>query len=380
MTALLLTEIFPPIHGGSARWFWELYRRMPHAEVAIAAGHCPGDADFDRSHDLRITRLSFARLEEGVVSASGWLGYRRAARTLRAVIDREAVDRLHCGRLLPEGWLAWRSGLPFGCYVHGEELSSMRTSRQLTWMAQRVLSRAALLIANSEHSAAMLRARWGAPPARIVVLPPPVDTARFAPAAPDDAARAALGWCRRQVVLTVARLQKRKGHDRMIDAVGLLRGRIPALLYAVVGDGEERAALTEQVRRSGLGEHVRFYGTLPDPELIRAYQQCDLFALANRTVDGDFEGFGMVLIEAQACARAVLAGDSGGTVEAVRAGETGVIVDCTRAEPIAAAVESLLGDAARRQRMGAAGRRWTEQAFDGDVLVARAADLLERIR
>ena len=54
----------------------------------------------------------------------------------------------------------------------------------------------------------------------------------------------------------------------------------------------------------------------------------------------------MVLLEAQACARAVIAGDSGGTAEAVCAGETGVVTDCSRSEPLAAAVATL----ARRRR------------------------------
>src|SRR5262249_17681185 len=174
-------------------------------------------------------------------------------------------------------------------------------------------------------------------PAGIAGLPPGVDTSRFAPRPPDEAARAALGWLGRTVVLTVARLQRRKGHDVMIDAVALLRGQFPTLLYAIVGDGEERAALEHRVQQAGLGEHVRFHGAIDDAQLLQAYQQCDLFALPNRTVDGDFEGFGMVLLEAQACGRAVLAGNSGGTDEAVRAGATGVMVDCAAPAAVASA-------------------------------------------
>jgi phosphatidylinositol alpha-1,6-mannosyltransferase len=217
------------------------------------------------------------------------------------------------------------------------------------------------------------------PAARIALLSPGVDVGHFTPAAPDAGARAALGWGDRLVVLTVARLQRRKGHDRMIDAVARLRTQFPELLYAIVGDGEERAGLEMRVQRAGLTPHVRFHGEVDDAQLLHVYQQCDLFALPNRTEGVDFEGFGMVLLEAQACGRAVLAGDSGGTIEAMRAGETGVLVDCTRAETLAAAVAELLGDAARRARMGAAGRQWTERACSFDGLAPQAAGLLERI-
>jgi phosphatidylinositol alpha-1,6-mannosyltransferase len=211
------------------------------------------------------------------------------------------------------------------------------------------------------------------------VLSPGVDTARFVPAPPDERVREALGWSGRMVVLTVARLQKRKGHDRLIDAVGLLRDRWPSLLYAIVGEGEERQALEARVAETGLGDNVRFHGALADTNLIPAYQQCDLFALPNRTVEGDFEGFGMVLLEAQACGRPVLAGDSGGTNEALQDGESGVIVDCTLATTLAEAIAALLDDPARCARMGASGRRWTEEHFDFDVLAPRAMQLLARV-
>ena len=380
MTALLLSEIFPPHIGGSARWFWELYRRMPRADVVIAAGACAGDAEFDRRHDLRVTRLALSLIDGGAFDPATWLAYGRAARAVRRLCRRADVRAVHCGRVLPEGWLALTCGRPFGCFVHGEELISNRTSRQLTWMTKRVLPRAALLIANSRHTAALLERGWGVSRERISVLAPGVDTAHFVPASRDEQARAALGWVGRLVVLTVARLQKRKGHDHMIDAIALLRPRLPNLLYAIVGDGAERSPLEERVRQAGVAEHVRFHGALDDQQLVRAYQQCDVFALPNRTVDGDLEGFGMVLLEAQACARPVLAGDSGGTSEALCDGESGVIVDCTSPRTLAAAVGALLEDGARRERMGAAGRRRMVEHFDFDRRAALAVEVLARVR
>ena len=147
--------------------------------------------------------------------------------------------------------------------------------------------------------------------------------------------RARLGWGERRVVLTVGRLQKRKGHDMMIRALPAIRRAVPDVLYAIVGDGEERAALEQLAEQEGVRQSVQFLGEVDDETLVRCYQQCDLFALPNRQVGGDIEGFGMVLLEAQACGRPVLAGASGGTAETMRVPETGRVVPCDRPQELA---------------------------------------------
>ncbi len=377
MTALLISENFPPAIGGTARWFWELYRRLPRTDVVIAAGERAGVVEFDRTHDLRVERLPLSFRDCGLFGWESWRRYRGVASRLRDLIRRHAIDQLHGGRLLPEGWLALRCGRPYACYVHGEELNTAETSRQLTWMVVRVLRRASFLVANSQHTAQLLEHRWHVPPETIRILHPGVDSQRFLPADPDERVRTELGWSGRIVILTVGRLQKRKGHDRMIQAVAALRRDFPSVLYAIIGDGEERGPLQDQVGREGLSDFVRFYGEVDDRLLIGAYQQCDLFVLPNRNEGGDFEGFGMVLLEAQACGKAVVAGDSGGTAETLRAGETGVIARCEDPDELSAAVASLLGDRKRREGMEIAARRWITGRFDFDTLVPAARSLLE---
>jgi phosphatidylinositol alpha-1,6-mannosyltransferase len=225
-------------------------------------------------------------------------------------------------------------------------------------------------------------------------LHPGVDCDYFRPAARDEEARKQLGWEGRRVVLTVGRLQRRKGQDVMIEAVSRLRERFPELLYAVVGDGEERPRLNELVAKLGVANHVQFLGEVKDAELLRCYQQCDVFALANRAVGKDVEGFGMVLLEAQACGRPVLTGNSGGTAETIRPGaavkpgfagdrsrvltdETGVVVPCDRPDEPAAGLAELLGDPARLDRMGRAGREWVAGKFDWPILAAEAKGIFE---
>src|SRR6185436_3012049 len=151
------------------------------------------------------------------------------------------------------------------------------------------------------------------------VLHPGTDVAKFTPAPPDAAVRARLGWQGRRVVLTVGALQKRKGQDMMIRALPAIRRRCPDVLYAIAGEGWEIDALRQLARDLQVEDAVAFHGVPDDVSLVQYYQQCDLFALPNRQVNWDFEGFGIVLLEAQACGRAVIAGASGGTAEAIQA-------------------------------------------------------------
>ena len=288
-------------------------------------------------------------------------------------------DVIHCAKALPEGLIGWRvarrRGIGFWCYVHGEELTLARTSRELRWLTRLVLARAERIVANSDHTRNLVLGEWRVAPDRVVVLHPGVDTSRFVPAPPSDARRAALGWGGRPVVLTVGALQKRKGQDTMIRALPLIRQRIPSVLYAIAGEGWEREYLVRLAGELGVEDAVQFRGVASEGELVDCYQQCDLFALPNRTVGWDFEGFGIVLLEAQACARAVVTGQSGGTVEAVDAPRTGIALDCTEPDRLAAAVVDLLGDPSRLSAMGTRGRQWAIDRFDW-VRTAQAAEAL----
>jgi phosphatidylinositol alpha-1,6-mannosyltransferase len=379
MNSLLVSEVFPPQTGGSGRWFWELYRRLSRERFLIAAGTDPRQEAFDRTHHLRLVRVPLRFPTWGLASARGLWHYGRAARTLGALVRAGRIDRLHAGKCLPEGLLALgikcRWGVPYAVYVHGEELNLAGTSRELRWLTRRVLRGAGLVIANSRNTEGLLRQAWGVPAPRLCLLHPGADTGRFVPAARDRGARGRLGWGERPVLLTVGRLQKRKGHDQMVRALDAVRRVLPDVLYAVVGDGEERAALAALVERQRLGDHVQFLGELDDSRLVQCYQQCDLFVLPNRQVGGDFEGFGMVLVEAQACGKPVVAGASGGTAETMSIPETGQVVSCDGPDELAAVVTGLLADAGRRARMGRAARDWAVAHFDWAVLARQAERL-----
>ncbi len=315
----------------------------------------------------------------GAFSVSGLRQYLRLYRRIQRIAAGERVSCCHCATLLPEGWIAWmlkkQRRLPYMTYVHGEELGVGQTSRQLRWMMRRVLAGADGIIANSQNTRRLLVAEWQQPNDKLHVMNPGVDAKRFRPSARDMSVRQDLGWEDRPVVLTAGRLQERKGHSQLIRAMQTVRQAIPGVLYSIVGDGEERPKLQRLVAELGLEAEVQFVGNVNDDKLVSCYQQCDLFVLPNREVAGDFEGFGMVLVEAQSCGKPVIAGRSGGTSETLIAGETGLLIDCSDTERLAKETVSLLSRPEQLARMGDAARAWAAATFDWDSL-AKAAEVI----
>lgn len=373
--ALVIARIFPPQVGGSGRFLWEIYRRQPPGEYCIAAGEAAESARFDAACPASIVRLPLNPQDWGIFSRS-FASYAGNFLRLAKLARRKGVRAIHSATLLPEGYWAWLLSttlrLPYLTFVHGEDLAISASSRQFSWMARKVLSRSTRVIANSENTRRILLDNWPVDSAKIVVITPGVDIQSHRPAAQDGALRAALGWTGRRVVLSAGRLQERKGHDHLLRALPAIRQAIPSVLYSIVGEGERDAALRSLTISLGLEDCVQFIGAVLPERLIQCYQQCDLLALPNREVDGDFEGFGMVLVEAQACGRPVLAGTSGGTAETLRDGVTGRLVDCSTPEPLAAALIEMLESPAELDDMGRAAREWAVQQFDWENLAVKA--------
>ncbi len=372
LKSLLITGVFPPQVGGSGRWLWELYRRLPREQRVILAGDYPSAKTFDADNDPDVRRMPLKFADLGYFEFSGFVKYRSIARKVNRIVQQESIDAIHCGALLPDAWIGrlvarrWR--LPLLTYMHGEETCYANSSRQLDWMGRRILRDSTRIIANSENTATILKERWNVRNDRVRILHPGVDCDKFTPASRDESTRRKLGWNDRLVVLTVGRLQERKGQDTLIRALPKIAERLPTVLYAIAGDGQDFSRLNSLAQEVGVADRVQFYRNLSEDELIRTYQQCDLFVLPNRRVGDDIEGFGMVLLEAQACGKPVLAGASGGTAETMLVGETGFVLDCSACEPLAQTVVELLRDHPRREAMGRAGRTWAESHFDWPVL------------
>ena len=344
---LLFTENFPPIDGGSGRWFWELYSRLPQQKVIVVAHNVEGGSEFDTQHSIPIVRIPLQSPEWGLKSLTGLKFYWRSFHTLRKLVKQHKVQEIHCGRVIHEGVTAWLlklfTGTPYRCFVHGEDVETAATSREQALLVKQVCKHATSLICNSYNSSRLVNQLGFAEHNKCNVLHPGVDITKFVPAEKNASFRDKLGWGQdKLVLLTVGRLQRRKGQDFMLKAMPELLKQMPNLHYAVVGRGECEAELRECIQELQLQNSVTLHTNLNDDELIQAYQQCDVFILPNRTIHNDIEGFGMVLVEAQACGIPVIAGDSGGTAETLVQGETGYVIDCSDSASISAELPKVI--------------------------------------
>lgn len=396
MTTLLVSENFPPKVGGSSRYCWEIYRRLPQADFLVAAGADPDQESVDHLGEVRTRRLPLT-FPTRFIRRQSLPHYKEAFSRLRDLVVQEQVRVIHAARCLHEGLLALAvkraTGVEYSCIAHGEEINPSNSepnprwyrrrvynSREMALMVGLVLRGASHVIASNRNARSILVDRWGVPSQRVHLLHPGVDTGQFSPHPPDPVVRERLGWRDRRVVLTVGRLQKRKGHDVLISALPEIRRMVPEVLYAIVGDGEERQSLQRLAREKGLEDHVQFLLEVDEQRLIECYQQCDLFVLPNREIDGDIEGFGIVLLEAQACGRPVVAGASGGTAETMSIGATGFVVPCDGPAALSALLQELLADADRRESMGQAARGWAVERFDWQSLAEQARRLFSELR
>lgn len=225
------------------------------------------------------------------------------------------------------------------------------------------------LIGNSTAILAELRAE-GAPPARLHLLRNGVDLGRFV-APPRAEVRAGFGFTESTLVLiTLANLIPYKGHADLLDALGLIRGRLPGdwHLLCVGRDDGIGAALRQQAAALGIDRHVRWLGARDDvPALLAA---ADVALLCSHE-----EGFPNALLESMAAGLPAIATRVGGSAEAVVEGETGLLVPPGNPAALGQAILELAGDPERRAAMGRAGRGRAEREFS----LARCIDDYEAL-
>ncbi|MBW4710796.1 glycosyltransferase family 4 protein [Roseobacter sp. YSTF-M11] len=166
----------------------------------------------------------------------------------------------------------------------------------------------------------------------------------------------------------VGRLAPVKGLRVLLDAMHLLLPDLPQLHLVLVGDGPDRARLEETA--TPLGDAVTFTGYLSQDDVARAMQAADIFVLPSFA-----EGVPVVLMEAFASARPVIATQVAGVGELVEEGESGFLVPPGDVETLAARIRSLADDADLRQRMGARGRARVTEDFDIRIEAARLVRL-----
>jgi glycosyltransferase involved in cell wall biosynthesis len=169
----------------------------------------------------------------------------------------------------------------------------------------------------------------------------------------------------------VAALAPHKGQRHLVDAMALVVRDMPDARLLILGDGELRETLQQQIAELGLERHVTLAGFRHDA--LGLMRSLDLFVMSSVT-----EGLGSSILEAMACERAVVGTQAGGIPEVISHEVTGILVAPRDAAAMAGAIVQLLRDRARRTQMGAAGRARVVSEFSVEALVERTAKVYEQ--
>jgi phosphatidylinositol alpha-1,6-mannosyltransferase len=247
-------------------------------------------------------------------------------------------------------------------------------NRVFNFIAKRVLARADIVRVSTTREKRRLdrtAVRLGLVPEQIVHVPFLVETGAFVEADGRVVRREYSAGRRRPIVLFVGRLERQKDVPTLLRAMAIVAERLPDALLLVVGDGSERARLERLAERLGLGAHVAFVGRVDHDELPAYYGACDVFAITSL-----YEGTCMVLVEAAAAGRPVVASDFAGAEDAILDGESGFIVPIGDELAVAERILYLL-EHEERQAYGAHGREHVMAVFDRGELLARTRAMWE---
>lgn len=371
---LVSPTYFPPQVGGISHFMASLAAALGPARVCCLTAVPPGATGRrSASSEPRIYRrpLAFAGSKGlqalGLAAAVAEIMVRERPRAVQLAMANEGYLGIWMQR-----WLK----LPVVIYAHGNEILE---AMQMEWEVPRLALRAAdRVLANSRFTKELVH-KVGVDPDRIDVVHPGCDSERFRPRRPPQEFRRRLlgGRDSDRVIVTIGNLVARKGHDMVIRALSRLRQTIPDVTYLIVGDGPYRGELERLAEAARVADRVVFAGRVPDQDLPDVYGVSDVFIMPSREQADlcDVEGFGLVFLEANACAKPVIGGRSGGIPDAIVEGQTGFLVDPHDIGEIAAILGRVLGDRALAHRLGEQGRERAVREFAW----SRIADHVQRI-
>jgi phosphatidylinositol alpha-1,6-mannosyltransferase len=363
---LLVTNDYPPRVGGFQRTLQALVSQLPVDRVGVFCPTGDGAAEFDERAGYPV----FRQPERSLLPTPD------VGRRVEAAVDELGAEVVLFGATYPLAMLGpglAARGTPYLAAAHGFEYwlsvapGTHSLMRYATSKAARVPVMCSRFIARTVRTAVPRSVP-------VSVLYPGADVEVFRPDLQSADLRARHGIGERPLVVCVSRLVARKGQDVLILGMERLRRRVPDAALLIVGGGPYEGKL-RSLAAVAPPRSVFFSGEVSEEDLPRYYATGDVFAMPcrSRLAGLEVEGWGNVFIEAAACGKPVVVGDSGGAREALVDGETGVLVNGNDPEAVSDAVAGLLEDPARARAMGEAGRARVLAGHTWPAVAARLA-------
>lgn len=358
MEYLLVTLEYPPQRGGVANYYANLVANWPQDKLAV----------LDNS-------------SEKLLSPHFYPHWFRALKTVASYLRSKKADYLIAGQILPIGtvlyFLSYLFHFRYAVVFHGMDLSLALSGRK-KFLSKAICRRADKIICANTYTANLLKESWPNLASKVSVVNPGVEV-------PSELLRQAVEIKDKpefikgkKILLSLGRLVRRKGIDKTLAALALLAKEHSSeewyqkIVYVIVGAGPEEAYLKAEVSRftqelaaidPDFSKKVVFLGAINEEEKWFWLKNCDILVMPSRNISGDFEGFGIVYLEANLMAKPVIAGASGGVSDAVINNETGLLINPEEEGAIALAIESLVKDEKLSSSLGQEGRRVAQEKF-----------------
>lgn len=326
MKFLLITLEYPPMVGGVANYLKDVSRVLGK-DNCLVYGPC-------------------------ILARFFWPKWLPSMLRARKIIREQKIDLTLVSHILPIGYLAlfYKKifGIPYIVFTHGMDILMPQKSEWKMFWVKKIIKNARGIVANSEFTRVEIIKLGAKKEKTAVVYPCPNQNIKIL--------RFKGGFNGKKVILTVGRLVKRKGIDKVIEAMPAILKEVPEAVYFVVGRGHYKNELLKLKNKLNLGDKVIFTENARDEELNFFYASSDIFVMPSRRIGGDVEGFGIVYLEAALFGKPSVAGNVGGAPEAVLDGKTGLIANPENSEAIAKSIIKLLKDDKLRVQMGEAAK------------------------
>ena len=367
---LIISRIFPPQAGGIEEYVYNRCLQDPERVIVLTSA-CTGDQFFDPAQSFPVYRWpSFALQRLGVLGS-----------VLKQVFNMvwSVVLGIKLFQQYRYRYIEWCHGYDFPAllllsyllpvrffvYLHGDDILCPLKNPVLRSLFELTLRRAEGIVCNSTFTQDYLKGNFQLDTPTHVIHPM-VRPEKFG----DNGVLERVHTMRTElrqtysippeavVILSVGRLVRRKGFDRVIENLPALLAEGLNVYYLICGRGPMESELRLLANKLKVEERVLFAGYVPDEKLAHYYVACDLFSLLTFFEPGtkSIEGFGIVYLEAGYFSKPVIASRVGGVEDAVHHGKSGMLVDPNSADETFKTLHQLCADQQLREQLGRIGK------------------------
>ncbi len=361
MKILLVSEEYPPFKGGVAHYYYNLALNFPYSDDLIV--------------------LNNNKLEINSKNNLPFPWFKSIGAILKN-IKKNKIDFIFAGQILPYGTAIYLVSLfkkvPYGVFLHGMDFSFAIRKKRKKILTRIILKRAEIIVAANSFVAEEIKSNFPKFEDKIIIVNPGLPEINTDPCPQNrELLDKKFDLDGKTILFTLARLVKRKGIDMTLKALAKMSEEEKKdLVYFIAGCGSDELYLRSLVSGEDK-KRVFFLGQISDDEKWSWLNKCDIFIMPSRNIAGDYEGFGIVYLEANLCLKPVIAGNAGGVGDAVLNGKNGLIVDPEDEEDIKEAILRLKNNPNLREKMGYFGKNRVIKDFSWEN---QAKDLVEFIK